>query len=250
MHRYSYGRGGFSFRQNKKKFLGLFIIGLGLATLLYFFFPLISYHLYLSSAFAGSEIQSPIPQRYVLNGSSPLGGLVSHGFKNVTSNYKDARNWFPYQANQEAIHAQTQIEVKKVDEYEFSIPSQGINKAKVSAIDFDLSKHLVQYFTTSKSPIEKGTSVIFGHSTLPQWFDPKNYMTIFANMHQIKSGDDIVITLNEKDYTYKVFSISIVESNDPNIFAQSYDNSYITIVTCTPPGTTWKRLVVRAALQS
>jgi len=30
----------------------------------------------------------------------------------------------------------------------------------------------------------------------------------------------------------------------------SFDNSYITLVTCTPPGTTWKRLVIRASLDS
>ena len=241
MHRYSYGRGG-SFQKNKKKFIGLFVVGVGISTLLYFFFPLISYHLFLSSAFVGGEITSPIPQRYVLNGTNPLGGLVSHGFSNVTANYKDARNWFPYQNQKENTHPQ-------VDEYEFSIPSQGIDHAKVSAVDFDLSKHLVQYFTTSKSPIEKGTSVIFGHSTLPQWFDPKNYTAIFAKLHTIKSGDGIIITVHGKDYKYKVFSIGVTDSKDPNIFSQSFDNSYITIITCTPPGTTWKRLVVRAALQ-
>lgn len=242
MHKYSYGKKGI-FRQNKKKFIGLLVIGIGLTTLLYFFFPLISYHLYLSSAFAGGEIQSPIPQRFVLNGTNPLGGLVSHGFSNVTANYKDARNWFPYQTQKESKHPQ-------VDEYEFSIPSQGIEKAKVSAIDFDLSKHLVQYFTTSKSPIEKGTSVIFGHSTLPQWFNPKDYTTIFANLHTMKNGDDVILTVNGKNYTYRVFAMSITDPKDPNIFSQSFDNSYITIITCTPPGTTWKRLVIRAALQS
>ncbi len=242
MHRYSYGKGP-SFRHNKKKIIGLFVIAIGLTTLLYFFFPLISYHLYLSSAFAGSEIQSPIPQRYVLNGTNPLGGLVSHGFTNVTANYKDARNWFPYQTKKESTHPQ-------VDEYEFSIPSQGIEKAKVSAVDFDLSKHLVQYFSTSKSPIEKGTSVIFGHSTLPQWFDPKKYTSIFAKLHTIQNGDKVIVTVGGKDYTYKVFSIGITDPKDPNIFSQSFDNSYITIITCTPPGTTWKRLVVRASLQT
>lgn len=244
MHRYSYGKGNPYFRRNKKKIIGLTSISVGIITLLYFFFPLISYHFYLSSAFAGNDIVSPIPQRFVLNGSSSFGGLLSSGISKVTSNYKDARNWFPQQANIDKANT------KKVNEYEFSIPSQNINHMKVSAVDFDLSKHLVQYFSTSKSPIEKGTSVIFGHSTLPQWFDPTNYTSIFAKLHTIKNGDDIIITLNKKDYVYKVFSVSILESNDPNIFSQSFDNSYVTIITCTPPGTTWKRLVVRTSLQT
>lgn len=241
MHRYSYGKEKPRFR-NKKKIFGLFVIAIGTMTLLYFFFPLISYHLYLSSAFADNQIQAPIPQRFVLNGTNPLGGLVSHGFTNVAANYKDARNWFPYQNKKEGSQ-------KQVEEYEFSVPSQGINHAKVSSVDFDLSKHLVQYFSTSKSPIEKGTSVIFGHSTLPQWFDPKNYTTIFAKLHTMKNNDTVVLTVNGKDHTYKVFSIGITDPKDPNIFSQSFDNSYITIITCTPPGTTWKRLVIRASLQ-
>jgi hypothetical protein len=165
MHTYSYGKGKKFFR-NKRKVFGLLSIALGITTLLYFFFPLISFHLYLSSAFAGETIEAPLPDRYVLNGNTSIAGLFSSGIKNVTSNYKDARNWFP-QVNAASSNAE-----QRVSEYEFSIPSQGIEKMKVSAVDFDLSKHLVQYFSTSKSPIEKGTSVIFGHSTLPQWFDP------------------------------------------------------------------------------
>lgn len=242
MHRYSYGKKSF-FLKKRKKVVGLISISLGIITLIYFFFPVISYHLYLSSAFAGSDIQAPLPQRFVLGTGTSMNGLISSGISNMTSNFADARNWFPN------VRRDTKA-LQKVTEYDFSIPSQGITHAKVSSVDFDLSKHLVQYFSTSKSPIENGTSVIFGHSTLPQWFDPKNYMAIFAHMHLIKDGDEIVLTVDNQDYRYKVFSKTIVDSNDPNIFSQAYDNSYITIITCTPPGTTWKRLVVRASLQS
>lgn len=241
MHRYSYKKGNLLMRK-KKKFLGVLSVCAGVTMILYFFFPLVSYHLYLSAAFAGNNIQAPLPQRFVLNGGNSIAGLFSSGITNVTGNYKDARNWFPQQKINSDGSGQ------KVTEYEFSIPSQGIQGKKVSAVDFDLSKHLVQYFTTSKSPAEKGTSVIFGHSTLPQWFDPENYMAIFANLHLLKDGDEIVLTVNGHSYKYSVYSISVMNSDDPNIFSQAYDNSYITIVTCTPPGTTWKRLVVRASL--
>lgn len=242
MHTYSYGKGKKFFRK-KRKFFGLLSVGIGIFLLLYFFFPLLSYHLYLSAAFAGGNIEAPLPQRFVLNGGSSIAGLFTSGITNVTADYKDARNWFPYQKNDHIGQAQ------KVSEYEFSIPSQGIDNAKVSSVDFDLSKHLVQYFSTSKSPVEKGTSVIFGHSTLPQWFDPKKYTAIFARLHTLKEGDKIMLTVDGKMYKYSIYGISIMSADDPNIFSQSFDNSYITIVTCTPPGTTWKRLVVRASLE-
>lgn len=243
MRKYSYGKGSPFIRRFKKKILGVFIICIGLLILLYFFFPLISYHLYLSSAFAKSDITSPLPQRFVLSSNTTISGLLASGITNVTSDFRDARNWFPQKANGERFTA-------KVSEYSLSIPSQGIENAKVSADDFDLSKHLVQYFTTSKNPTENGTSVIFGHSTLPQWFNPVDYTTIFAKLHTIKSGEEFIVKVNDKEFAYKVFSVSITDSKDPSIFSQSFDNSYITLITCTPPGTTWKRLVVRASLQS
>lgn len=239
MKKYSYTKNIPFVRKYKKKILGSFIIFFGVSLLLYFFFPLISYHLYLSSAFAQSNIESPLPQRYVLGSNASIGSLLSSGISNVTSNYSDARNWFPQRVGKE--------DSIKVKEYTLSIPSQGIVNAKVSADDYDLSKHLVQYFSTSKNPLDNGTSVIFGHSTLPQWFDPTNYKAIFAKLHTLKNGDEFSIKVNNKDYLYKIFSISITDPKDPNIFSQSFDNSYITLITCTPPGTTWKRLVVRAS---
>jgi sortase A len=244
MHKYTYGKNNTAVKKKAKKISGVTLIIFGIGTLFYFFFPLFSFHLYLSSSFADGNIEAPLPKRFVVEGNSSIGNLLTSGITNVTTNYKDARNWFP--DFQKGVGVDNEV----VKQFALSIPSQGIYRSTVSADDFDLSKHLVEYFTTSKNPVDKGTSVIFGHSTLPQWFDPKNYMTVFARMHLIKDGDEVIITVNGQDFHYKVFSISIMDSTNPNIFSQSFDNSYITLVTCTPPGTTWKRLVVRASLQS
>jgi sortase A len=63
-------------------------------------------------------------------------------------------------------------------------------------------------------------------------------------------GDQIILNVEGKDYTYEIFSTTVTTPDDVNIFSQSYDNSYLTLVTCTPPGTVWKRLIVRAVLKS
>lgn len=239
--KYTYGKDRSRMRRTLKKVLGIGSLVVGIVIVFYFFFPVISYHLFLSSEFSTDDIESPLPKRYVLQGGGGISSIFSSGLSEVAYDFKDARNWFPQ------VEAQT-VPEQKISEYLITIPSQEIINAKVSADDFDLSQHLVQYFTTSKNPTDRGTSVIFGHSTLPQWFDPTNYNTIFARLHTIKVGEEIILTVNNMKYNYKIFSINITDSTDPNIFSQSFDNSYITLITCTPPGTVWKRLVVRASL--
>lgn len=240
--KYSYGK--VSGHKKKMKFLGFVLVSLGITIVMYVFFPVISYYVYLSSAFASSNYQTPVPDRFVLRNETKISDLLGQGISSLTSDYTDASTWFPEtEPDFEEIS-----DGKKIDFYTLSIPKLGIANAKVSAVDTKLSEHLVQYFSTSNNPTEKGTSVIFGHSTLPQLFDETNYKTIFANVHTLKTGDEFSINVEGKDYKYRIFSIQIVNPTDPNIFSQSFDNSYITLVTCTPPGTVWKRLILRASL--
>ena len=230
--------------KKKMKFLGFVLISFGIVVVLYVFFPVISYYVYLSSAFASSSYEAPVPDRFVMKNETHISDLLEQGISSLTSDYTDASNWFPGIEND----LDKIPNGKKIESYKLSIPKLGIVDAKVSTVDTLLSEHLVQYFSTSNNPVDKGTSVIFGHSTLPQLFSPENYKTIFANVHTLDTDDEFVIEVEGKKYTYKIFSRNIVSPDDPNIFSQSFDNSYITLVTCTPPGTVWKRLVLRASL--
>ncbi len=223
------------------KIAGLGFIILGASFFLYFFFPVLSYQLFLKNAFENSAIEVPIPKYLLVNKNNDLGSLAVSSFRSLTSDFTDARNWYPnlLPQNQEA----------KINSYLISIPKLKIENAEVSTRDYDLEKHLVQYIGTS-IPGVNGTTVIFGHSTLPQLFNPKNYKTIFATAHNLKTGDEILTTVRGITYKYKIFSIVVTDPSDTNILSQSFDNSYVTLVTCTPPGTIWKRLVVRASLNS
>jgi sortase A len=186
------------------------------------------------------DIAVPVPKRTLAIGSS-FSGLLSQGISQITTDFTDARNWYP--------QVQGENTGVSVESYKISIPSLKIENAEVSTVDYELEKHLIQYAGTS-IPGERGTSVILGHSTLPQFFDPKNYKTIFATLHTIKEGDKIYAEVNGKKYTYTVFSKTITSPEDTEMFSQAFDTSYITLITCTPPGTVWKRLVVRARLDA
>ena len=111
----------------------------------------------------------------------------------------------------------------------------------------DLKESLIHYGGTVL-PGEYGNVVIFGHSVLPQFFNPKNYLTIFSTLPTLENGDEVFVNFDGIEYKYKVYEMVEVEPTDVTILEQQYDNFYITLVTCVPPGTYWKRLAVKARL--
>lgn len=219
--------------------IGIFIFGILIS--FYIFSPLILWQVYFVPAFASQILTSPIPRSTIVD-TYTIQNLVTSTTNNLKGvDYTDARNWFP--------DFKPPQNLKGLSSYTLSIPKLLIKDSVVSTDDYDLSKHLVNYAGTAVPP-NNGTAVIFGHSTLPQFFNPKDYKTIFATVYKLKVGDEIIVNVSGISYTYVVYNISVVEPDDISVFVQNYDDSYLTLVTCTPPGTTWKRLLTKAHLKS
>lgn len=134
-----------------------------------------------------------------------------------------------------------------IDEYQLAIPSLGIKNATVKANTDDLTKSLVQYRQTA-FPGEAGAPVIFGHSTLPQFFNEKNYLTIFSTLPNLELGADIFVDYAGVEYTYRVSKMYEVKPNDVWVLRQDYSRKTLKLITCVPPGTKLRRLVVEAEL--
>lgn len=135
----------------------------------------------------------------------------------------------------------------KVRYYKLSVPRLKIQDAVVEIGGEDLSKSLVHYKGTA-IPGRSGNAIIFGHSTLPQLYNPKNYLTIFSYLPSLKKEDNIIVDYDGITYTFLVSEMIEVKPEDIQILEQRYDSSYLSLVTCVPPGTTLRRLVVRAKL--
>lgn len=218
--------------------LSLFVFGIGLVGVLYILFPLISWQIYFIPVFAASNVASPIPKTNIVSPAT-MQSLLANSLSGI--NYSNPQNWFPTY--------NTDISSKpKATSYTLSVPKLHIKDAVVSTIDNDLDNHLINYGGTALPP-DTGNAVIFGHSTLPQLFDAKNYRTIFATAHTLKVHDKILVRISDISYTYKIFSITVVDPSDTSVLAQNYDDHYLTIVTCTPPGTTWKRLIIKSRIE-
>lgn len=240
MSRYYYKKTKPGYKKFILRLFSLPIVFFGFCLSFYVFFPLISWQVYFAPIFNAQDVAIPIPKTTVIN-KNDLGSLVSQASNSLLGiDYTNAKNWFP-----EFTKAANET---KTLSYILSIPKLGIEKANVSTTDYDLGKHLVNYPGTALPP-QNGNTVIFGHSTLPQLFNKNDYKTIFATLYKLQVGDEIFAHIENISYKYKVASITVVSADDISLLSQQYDDSYLTLITCTPPGTTWKRLVVKTRLE-
>jgi len=205
----------------------LFILA-GLLILSWALWPIVSFTLFAAPQFSG--VVSPLQDGLVL---SPIVSAA-------TPDYTNANVWFPTSPQKKVV--------SKVTAYTVSIPKLKISDALVTISGDDLNKSLIHYGGTGL-PGEYGTAVIFGHSVLPQFYNPTNYRTIFSTLPTLKIGDDIFVRYDGVEYRYVVYEMLVTEANDLTPLAQRFDDSYVTLITCVPPGTYWKRLNVRARLE-
>lgn len=160
--------------------------------------------------------------------------------------FTNLSNWFDDQALELANLDQAQ------EEYLLEIPDLGIYNASVKAGSTDLNASLIQYPGTAM-PGQLGAPVIFGHSVLRQFYNPKEtnpkrYSSIFSTIMTLKTGDKIYLKQGNVTYTYAVQDKTEVKPTDTYILAQRYDSRLLKLVTCVPEGTYLRRGVVTAVL--
>lgn len=97
----------------------------------------------------------------------------------------------------------------------------------------------------SSHPGQIGNTVIAGHSS-NDLIDPGDYKFIFAQLEKLTVGDTIYANYHSKRYTYTVTSTSIVKPNQIDKLVYNGDKPILTLVTCTPLGTSTNRLLVAA----
>jgi sortase A len=194
--------------------------------------------------FIDQVVASPIPRSQIATTVQEANAVLG-SYDAFSSNLRDfaqASIWFP---SKPQVIVSNEITVK---EYNLSIPKLNIIDAKVMVGSDDLTQGLIHYLPTSL-PGEHGNVAIFGHSTLPQFYNTKDYKTIFTYLPSLEKGDEIKIKLEGKNYTYTVYEMFVVKPEEVSVLEQRYDGSYLTVITCVPPGTYWNRLVVRAKLK-
>jgi len=98
----------------------------------------------------------------------------------------------------------------------------------------------------------RSDSFIYGHSALPAFYDPTDPKKVFSKLDDLEPGDKFFVNYNGKDLVYRVNFKKIMEPseldplNPPTPF--SIGKPTMTLMTCTPAGTTKYRLVVSGEL--
>jgi sortase A len=199
-------------------------------------FPIIQFQLEYSIKF--NQILNPLSSKFY----NPSGGILG----DVSTDYTQLNNWF-VRTDTGDNNPQSVLTDNPSSEYTISIPKLKIQDAVVEVGSMDLKKSLIQYPQTAL-PGQLGNGVIFGHSVLPQFFNPKSYLTIFSTLHRLKQGDEIFIDYDNILYKYLVEEMYEVSPTDLSVLEQRYDGRYMNLITCSPPGTYLRRLVIKARI--
>lgn len=97
----------------------------------------------------------------------------------------------------------------------------------------------------SAYPGEIGNLVITGHSA-GDVYSSNPYKYIFSGLERLGDGDLIYINYNSVRYTYRVIKKEVVEPSNVAALVVDTNKPLLTLVTCTPLGTSRYRLLVTA----
>lgn len=107
-----------------------------------------------------------------------------------------------------------------------------------------LQKGVVHYPGTAR-PGQTGNFFLTGHSSYYPWA-PGDFKTVFARLHELDVGDTYTVYFRGDKHVYKVTEEKEVKPSDTTVLDQPSDRRISTMMTCTPVGTTLRRLILVA----
>jgi LPXTG-site transpeptidase (sortase) family protein len=110
----------------------------------------------------------------------------------------------------------------------------------------NLRSGVVHYGGTDRPSRDRGNVFITGHSSY-YWWDSGRYKTVFALLDKLVAGDQVALTYQGDVYVYEVTRSVVVKPTAIEVLA-STETPQLSLMTCTPVGTSLNRLVVVSRL--
>ncbi len=184
-----------------------------------------------------------------------LSFLIVWGAINFPAVYKNIKFWFFI--NYKGQDAASYWKLPDISKEQAAIPNNYLFIPKIGVqapiifldttdekVILEKLKEGVVHYKGTALPGEIGNVFITGHSSYYWWAKGK-YNHVFSLLDKLVIGDEIYINYNHIRYTYKVFEVKITHPKDLSIMEPTSE-PILTLMTCTPLGTSFKRLVVRA----
>lgn len=220
-------------KKKRDRFFAVAISLLGLSSILFASWPFFVWNFELIPQLSAKIENAPIPKGEVLSTKTTLLRDVqvardTDGFSYFTTNFRPSGN--------------------RPEEFYLTIPKLEITGAIVKTDTIKFYDNL-GLFPGSALPGEEGNAFITGHSVLPQFNDPTNYREIFTNLPKLEIGDTVFAQVQGKTYQYVVQYKKVVDPSDTSVLAPiARGAKTLTLMTCVPPGTSFKRLIVVTSL--
>ncbi|MBN2016495.1 sortase [Candidatus Dojkabacteria bacterium] len=140
------------------------------------------------------------------------------------------------------------LTIKKIKIYDAPVTSN-VDSSNEETYKDALGKGLA-HFKGTCLPGQDCNVLIYGHSAAGDYAEknPQDVVTAFTRLFKLNIGDEITIKFQEQEYTYTVKKIKEVNPEDVDILS-SNGTKTLTLMTCSPPGLSSKRLVVTAVQQ-
>ncbi len=168
-----------------------------------------------------------------------------------------AKEEVAYDVRQVTSQSTRQVSITPVDtSFGIVIEKIGANAKVIANVDPFNSKeyqaalsHGVAHAKGSALPGQKGNVFLFSHSSVDFW-QATRYNSVFYLLDKLQPGDQILVYYQNQKYIYQMTNKLIVEPSDISYLSRTSTQNTLTLMTCWPPGTSLKRLILLARLET
>lgn len=129
------------------------------------------------------------------------------------------------------INANAKV-IKNVDPFDSRIYQQALTKG-------------VAHANGTATPDKSGNTFIFAHSA-GNWYQANQFNAVFYLLNKLVKGDTIDVYYQSQKYSYSVIELKFIKGSELQYLKSKGNQQQLTLMTCWPPGTTLRRLVVIA----
>ena len=127
-------------------------------------------------------------------------------------------------------------------------PNTNLIKEDWKGLEEDIQQGLqdgVVHYPGTARPGQAGNFFVTGHSSYYPW-SPGKYKSVFAQLSVLNVGDEYWVYYGGDKYRYIVTEKKEINPSDVTVLDQPISKRISTLMTCTPVGTTLRRLIITA----